>query len=80
MNFLKCKTQNFCFIKKFSTIRTKQKLTEVCLKHIKKFYLIVSLELNLEIVEFKRIKRRCVLVELDNEAVISPCVNLEQSD
>ena len=83
LNFINFKDHNFCVIKKFiikNTDKLYSFLSEVCLKHINKFFLFVTLGYDLELVICENIKRRCILVQLTNEAVISPCIDLDGPD
>jgi len=87
-NFLKLENKKmYCVIKKIIVDhhdRFFNSLNLLTLKHIHKFFLMVKLTNDYELVEFKNINRKCIIFEYKNstaiEYMLMPCENLNDCD
>ena len=86
-NFLLADEKHFCIIRKFNILVNDSfynKLDELSLMHINKFFLMVEFSNESEIIECKNIMRRCIFVEYlnnkKNEIILMPCCDLNEHD
>ena len=86
-NFLLISNKGYCIVKMFArTCHDSffKSLDKLVLKHIDKFFLLVSLTDQYELVEWDLITKRCILMQYSNdgkrEIMISPCQNLSECD
>jgi hypothetical protein len=88
INFFKIENQKmYCIIKKISIDFNDpffNSLDLLTYKHIHKFFLMVNLTDEYELVEFRNIKRKCIFLQYKNssstETMLMPCENLDDCD
>jgi hypothetical protein len=86
-NFFNLSGKGFCLVKKFSLNPRDtffSKLNKLVLNHIDKFFLLVTMTDEYELVEWDLITRRCILMNYTNngkkEIMLSPCNDLSECD
>lgn len=87
LNFVNFNKKMYCIVKKLKKNNHDSfinSLDSLCLKHIDKFFIMVNLTSDYELVEFKCVSRKCIFFEYKNsnilEKMIMPCSNLEECD
>ena len=83
VNFIEFEEFKFCVVQTLKKIKDHDflnYLSKECLKHLDKFFIFVNLIDEHTLVEWKYIKNRCILIEYDNEIMVTPCVNLNIKD
>ena len=85
--FLNLNSKMYCIIKKLQVNyndRFFKKLSDLCLKHVYKFFMIVNSMDDYTLIECKTIVRPCILMEYihenKNETMLMPCENLDDCD
>ncbi len=86
-NFIEMNNKKYCVINKFIVEYNEQfinSLDELTSKHIYKFFIMVNLSSEYELIEFKNIIRKCIFFQYKNNAssefMCMPCENLEDCD
>ena len=86
-NFFYINNKGYCLVKTFTRAKNDNfinSLDKLVLKHLDKFFLLVILTDQYELIEWDLITRRCILVQYclegKSEIVLSPCNDLTECD
>ena len=79
-NFVRLNEKNYCIVQilKYKSQESYSKsITGLVRKHLKTFFAIVEYSNEYMLLEWSDSIRRCIIVDTDNELIVSPCVDFE---